>query len=112
MISDESRSYFIAQRKNQQQDAIGKLIDQLKSDGALTPYPIHTEQAMIRAITQGDAPEAARLLNEILGHIFFFTGASPHKVHARITELLVVLSRRRFWAAPTRTTFWIPPSNT
>lgn len=93
LISDESRSYFIAQRKNQQQDAIGKLIDQLKSDGALTPYPIHTEQAMIRAITQGDAPEAARLLNEILGHIFFFTGASPHKVHARITELLVVLSR-------------------
>ena len=92
-ISDDSRAFFVVQNKNLQQNSIGEFVQQLKNDGQSHPYPVNTEQELTNAIYHGDKPEAARLLNELLGYIFFFSGKNPTTVQTRVTELLVVLSR-------------------
>lgn len=92
-ISDESRELFLAQNKNVQQNSIGEYIHQIKNDQEYQQYPIETERELIKAISCGDRTEAARLLNEILGYIFFSNGGNQSAVRTRVFELLVVLSR-------------------
>lgn len=91
-VSDSSHEMILHRSDTQQQRSIGEYVHQLKAGGQEVPYPIETEQALISAIAQGDKPTAAAHLNEILGHIFFFTG-DPDTIQTRIIELLVVLSR-------------------
>lgn len=92
-LGDEGRELFVAQNKNIQQKSISEFIHQFKYDGQEKPYPAETEQEMSRAIAEGDKSEAAGLLNELLGYIFFSTGGNQNAVQARVTELVVVLSR-------------------
>ena len=56
-------------------------------------YPILEEKRLQAYIAQGDKASAQRALNEILGHIFFCSGGSFDYIKARITELVVILSR-------------------
>jgi two-component system, response regulator YesN len=76
---------------------ISEYIHDLKADsasgGAASPYPIDKERELLLAISRGDKPEAQRLLNEILGFIFFSTGSDARAVKARVLELVVLLSR-------------------
>jgi len=68
-------------------------IQDLKKSGKAYVYPIETEKRLQRAIMTGDKPAAQRALNEILGAIFFSAGADFEAIKARVTELLVLLSR-------------------
>ncbi|MDI9499094.1 MAG: AraC family transcriptional regulator [Bacillota bacterium] len=68
------------------------LIQLLKPETPV-PYPIATEQALLRAITRRDRQEARRLLNELLGVILLNGGYAMEQVHARMRELLVLVSR-------------------
>lgn len=92
-ISDAGRELFLSQNRDMQQNSIGEYIYQLKSDEKIPPYPMNTEWELTKAISCGDRQEAARLLNEILGYIFFSTGGSRSAMQTRVIELLVVLSR-------------------
>ncbi len=91
-ISDSSHEMLLHRNDTQQQRSIGEYVHQVKAVGQEIPYPIETEQALLTAISRGDKPAASALLNEILGHIFFFT-PDPAFIQTRITELLVLLSR-------------------
>lgn len=91
-ISDSSHAMLLMRNESSQQRSIGEYVQQLKSGGSSVPYPIDKEQDLMTAISHGDKAAAAALLNEILGHIFFFT-PDPNTIQTRITELLVVLSR-------------------
>lgn len=91
-ISDSSHELILQRNEAQQQRSIGEYVHQVKAGQQEAPYPMESEQAMIAAIAQGDKPTASAMLNEILGHIFFFT-RDPDTIQSRITELLVVLSR-------------------
>lgn len=91
-ISDSSHAMMLLKNESGQQRSIGEYVQQLKSGNSVTPYPVDKEQELIAAISSGDKSTAAALLNEILGHIFFFT-PDPNTTQTRITELLVVLSR-------------------
>ena len=91
-ISDSSHAMLLLKNESVQQRSIGEYVQQLKTNGHAAPYPVEKEQELIAAISQGDKSSAAALLNEILGHIFFFT-SDPNTIQTRITELLVVLSR-------------------
>ena len=91
-ISDSSRELFRAQTDADQQRSIGEYVQQVKAEHQEVPYPMDTEKNLVSAISQGNKPAAAALLNEILGHIFFFT-PNPDFIQTRITELLVLLSR-------------------
>ncbi len=91
-VSDSSREMLLQRGEAQQQRSIGEYVHQVKAGQHEVPYPMASERALISAIARGDKPAAAALLNEILGHIFFFT-PDPDAIQTRITELLVVLSR-------------------
>lgn len=91
-VSDSSHEMLLHRSDTQQQRSIGEYVHQVKAVGQEIPYPIETEQELLSAISRGDKPAAAALLNEILGHIFFFT-PEPDFIQTRITELLVLLSR-------------------
>ena len=92
-VSDSSHTLFLARNGQAQQQSINEYIQYLKSTDHVPPYPVEKEQELTAAITQGDKATASRLLNEILGHIFFSTGGKLEVIHARVMELLVVLSR-------------------
>lgn len=91
-VSDTSHALLLLQNESRQQRSIGEYVQQLKTGGHDIPYPVDKEQELVSAISNGDKSTAAALLNEILGHIFFFS-SDPNTIQTRITELLVVLSR-------------------
>lgn len=67
---------------------------QLKHDKSpSTPYPLETEEAFLSAVRQSDRDTANRLLNELLGYIFFSTGGNFSKIKTMIYDLLVLLCR-------------------
>lgn len=74
---------------------INEYLPYLKSMGGsddVEDYPLEKEKELLRAISTGDKAGAKRILNEILGHVFF----SSHNfeiVKARVLELVVLLSR-------------------
>lgn len=91
-ISDSSHEMLLHKTDTQQQRSISEYVHQIKAEKQEVPYPIETEQELVGAIARGDKPTASALLNEILGHIFFFT-SDPSTIQTRITELLVLLAR-------------------
>lgn len=91
-VSDSSHEMLLHKNDTQQQRSIGEYVHQVKAGQQDVPYPMETEQELLAAISRGDKPTASALLNEILGHIFFFT-SDPSTTQTRITELLVLLSR-------------------
>ncbi len=56
-------------------------------------YPIDKERMLLDKIEQGDKQSSQRILNEILGFIFFSSGGSIEVIRARVIELVVLLSR-------------------
>lgn len=91
-ISDSTQALLIQRTETQQQRSIGEYVHHIKASGTEVPYPIAAEQSLLSAVTRGDKPSASALLNEILGHIFFFT-SDPDTIQTRIIELLVLMAR-------------------
>jgi AraC-like DNA-binding protein len=83
--------------REEQQSRISEYIHGLKEGGdpesGSPPYPIEKERELLLAISRGDKRDSQRLLNEILGYIFFSTGRDAPVVKARVLELVVLLSR-------------------
>lgn len=77
------------------QAEISEYIHSLKQQGTqnLPLYPIDKERTLISLISEGDKAGAQKVLNEILGYIFFSTGRDFEIIKARVTELVVLLSR-------------------
>ena len=82
-------------RSMKQQSEISGIIKELKQANKLSApaYPLDKENELLSAITDGDKPTSSRLLNEILGYIFFSSGGSFEVIRARVLELIVLLSR-------------------
>jgi len=91
-VSDSSHELFIIRDQHEQQNYISNYIAALKAGESNSRYPIEKEAELYSSIGQGDAIAASRLLNELLGHIFFYTGGGE-EIYVRVAELLVVLSR-------------------
>jgi len=91
-VSDSSHEMLLHRSDTLQQRSISEYVHQIKADKQNVPYPIESEHALFAAISRGDKPTASALLNEILGHIFFFS-SDPDTIQTRITELLVLLAR-------------------
>ena len=92
-IGGESRSLLERRHAQEQYQDIGEYMQKLKLDGVQASYPLDKERALVRAITEGDQSEARKLLNELLGHIFFATGGDFATMRARSLELMSLLSR-------------------
>lgn len=57
------------------------------------PYPMDSERELQKLIRAGDKEGSQRLLNELLGYIYFASGADFSIIKSRVMELLVVMSR-------------------
>ena len=92
-VSDANRM-LARQGSVTMQGQITAYILQLKHEKAASaPYPLETEEAFLSAVRQADRDTANRLLNELLGYIFFSTGGELSKVKTLIYDLLVLLCR-------------------
>lgn len=65
----------------------------LKEKNEAYSYPIEQEKLLQGYIAQGNKASSQKVLNEILGNIFFSSGGRFESVKARIIELIVILSR-------------------
>jgi AraC-like DNA-binding protein len=91
----EPSPHGTARDREEQQSHISESIQELKGETtpAGAPYPIEKERELLLAISRGDKRESQRLLNEILGFIFFSSGRDAPVIKARVLELVVLLSR-------------------
>ena len=89
--SDEAR------RRIDQQSRISEEIHSIKRRAAsgepVPAYPIDKERELLYAIRRGDETESRRVLNELLGGVFFSSGQRFESIRFRGLELLVLLSR-------------------
>ncbi len=80
-----------------QQAQISEYIQYIKrmehTEMEISQYPIDKEKELLHLIQIGDSGNARRILNEILGVIFFSSGGNFDVVKARVLELLILLSR-------------------
>jgi len=56
-------------------------------------YPLDKERELLRLIASGDKQGSQKVLNEILGYVFFSSAGKIDVVKARVLELVVLLSR-------------------
>lgn len=92
--SGELLGPFERARKSQALQAdISQYISQIKNGEDANFYPLEKESALMAAMSRGDAPAAKALLNEILGHVLFQSGARLEIMRSRVLELMVLLSR-------------------
>ncbi len=82
----------VQEGQRQQQD-ISLAIHQLKRQQDTPYYPLNVERELMQALSEGDRETAHRLLNELLGHIYFSSGNRFDIIRTRVMELLVLLSR-------------------
>lgn len=91
-IGDGSRELLRRRGEDWQQREIGQYIHQAKAGAQSGRYPIEKERELYDAVARGDRFTAVALLNELLGHIFYFVTSEDMR-KMRITELLAGLSR-------------------
>ena len=89
----DSEDLRLAEQTSSRYNEIFSAMQDMKYSDTSYEYPIETEKKLQRYITSGDKKSAQRALNEILGAIFFASGADFDAIKARVTELLVLLSR-------------------
>ena len=63
-----------------------------EAEGISVAYPLEREEELFRAVVRGDRETAGTLLNQLLGHIYFYA-VDEEEIRVRIEELFVVLIR-------------------
>ncbi|MFI3326140.1 MAG: PocR ligand-binding domain-containing protein [Clostridia bacterium] len=94
-LNNVSTSARMLERQSSEeiQGQINEYIKSMKK-GELTPeYPIELEQSLLRAISEGNKETTSALLNDILGHIFFYNNGDFARIKASLYELLILISR-------------------
>lgn len=74
------------------QSRIGEAVQDIKTEPD-RGYPFDKEKELLQSIAEGDRETASRLLNDILGYVFFSSGGDFSVIKTRVTELIVLLSR-------------------
>ncbi len=97
LIEGEQSALVSRKDSMDQQAQISEYVQYIKQmetkDAEISRYPIEKERDLLHLIQTGDSKEARKVLNEILGAVFFNSGGKFDVVKARVLELLVLLSR-------------------
>jgi len=78
--------------KKEQQKAILSNIS-LYKESSLQTYPFEKEQALLNHVRLGESYEAKRVLNDLLGYIFYDTGVDIGVSKSRALEMSALISR-------------------
>lgn len=95
---EETHSTYQEDKEQQEQQLeITKYINHISTMGGsyneTKSYPIEKEKELLSLISQGNKAGSQKILNEILGYIYFSTDGKFEIIKARILELIVLLSR-------------------
>ena len=86
-----------SRRKTEQQSRISEEIHDMKqrlmAGEESSAYPLEKERTLLAALRRGDETGSRRILNELLGTVFFSSNSRFELVKFRAIELLVLLSR-------------------
>ena len=86
-----------SRRKTEQQSRISEEIHDMKqrllAGEESSAYPLEKERSLLAALRRGDETGSRRILNELLGTVFFSSNSRFELVKFRAIELLVLLSR-------------------
>lgn len=95
LISESKLQFIINKEKLHQQAKINESIQMYKFDdsGQSNNYPFVLENELMAKVKTGNASEAKRILNELLGYVFFSEGSSLDVIKSRSIELCSLLSR-------------------
>jgi AraC-like DNA-binding protein len=89
--------YEYTEKQLEQSSRISEYVQYIKSvsesERRIPEYPIDKEKELQDLIQRGEKAAAQKLLNEILGHVFFASGRKLDIIKSRIMELVVLLSR-------------------
>ncbi len=72
---------------------ISDYISKIKGEQEAKGYPLQKENELLDAMSRGDIISAKKLLNEIMGFIYFYSGFKFDIIRSRILELIVLISR-------------------
>lgn len=97
-ISDDKTSKHDDQRQYHEiQAQISESVHYMKDlehrEKEIINYPFEKERELLSKIALGDKPGSQKILNEILGYVFFSSGKDFEVIKARVLELVVLLSR-------------------
>lgn len=97
IMGNRPLQYVKASNYHLQQSAISAYIHHMKIENqneySIKSYPIEKENELLSCVSIGDKSGAQKVLNEILGYIFFSTGSDFEVIKYRTLELVVLLSR-------------------
>ncbi len=82
-----------ADQQSRISDAIHEIKSRSSSGESLQAYPIAKERELLDAIRRGDEGGARKILNDLLGTVFFSSGQRFELIKFRGLELVVLLSR-------------------
>ena len=78
------------------------------ADSSAPSYPIQDERKLQSYIATGDKENSQKLLNQLLGYIYFANGMDFNDIKMRVIELIVLLSRASIeGGADVRQVFWL-----
>jgi AraC-like DNA-binding protein/ligand-binding sensor protein len=88
MLDSQASDYI----QGQVNDYIMKIRDN-EGQEKLPQYPYETERDLLESVIDSDRSKAQKLLNELMGHIFFESGGDFSRVKTRVYEFVAMLSR-------------------
>jgi len=88
-IHDSQRMFHDVQSKISESVHMMKLLAEDNKSG----YPFQKEKDLMSKISIGDKQASQKILNELLGYVFFSSGKDFEVIKARTLELVVLLSR-------------------
>lgn len=89
--SDEKSQYY--ELHSGISESIHYIKNLSKNDNETNNYPFEKERELLSKIALGDRSASQKILNDILGYIFFSSGQNYEVIKARVLELVVLLSR-------------------
>ncbi len=92
LISGESERRNATQAKAMQQAHIGEFIRLTKDNTGTGLSQFETEKRLVNFVLSGDSTAAKKLLNDMLGQIYFTSGNNVEIIKVRTIELISTLS--------------------
>jgi AraC-like DNA-binding protein/ligand-binding sensor protein len=97
-LSEGPEDYHKTLRRRAEQQAIiseqiSLLKDQYPEGGPVPGYPLDKERTLLAALRRGDHEQGRKILNELLGILFFSNPDHFNYIRFRAIELVVLLSR-------------------
>ena len=88
-----SERLLTARTSYNMQGQISSFIQNLKESPLPKTYPLELESALLHSISSSDKKTAQKLLNDLLGYIFFSSAGDFGSIKARSLELMILMSR-------------------